>query len=259
MSGYTTSSVEVNGFPARVWTKGTGPKIGFLAGYGGLANWLPFFDKLAEKRTVIVPSMPGYPGATGHDALDTHLDWVLAVHQLLEKAGLDGADLVGSSVGASFAIEMAAIWPSSVKKLVAIAPFGLFDEQEPPADLWAQMQNHLPALLTANPENYSKLRQMAPGEDTIEWTIAQSRAQEAAARVFWPLSNTRLEKRLPLIKAQTLLLWGSEDKVIPRSYGRKMASLISAPSDVRVIEGAGHLAEYDKPAEVASAILEWTA
>jgi len=259
MSGYKTTTVDVNGFAARVWTKGSGPKIGFLAGYGGLPNWIPFLDKLAEKRTVIVPSLPGYPGATGHDVLDNHLDWVLAVHQLLQKAGLDCADLVGSSVGASFALEMAAIWPASVKKLAVIAPFGLYDEKEPPADPWAQMQNHLPALLTANPENYSRLKQMAPGEDAIEWTIAQTRAQEAAARAFWPLSNTRLEKRLPLIQAQTLLMWGSEDKVLPRSYARKMSGLISAPTDVRVIDGAGHLAEYDKPTEVANAILEWTA
>lgn len=259
MSGYATSTVEVNGFPARVWTKGSGPKIGFLAGYGGLPNWIPFLDKLAEKRTVIVPSMPGYPGATGHGVLDDQLDWVLAVHQLLQKAGLDGADIAGSSVGASFAIEMAAIWPGSVRKLAVIAPFGLFDEKDPPADPWAQLQTHLPPLLTSDPANYTKLRQMPKDADIIEWPIVQSRAQEAAARVFWPLGNTRLEKRLPLVKAQTLLMWGSEDKVIPRSYARKMAGLISAPNDVRVIDGAGHLAEYDKPAEVASAILDWTA
>jgi pimeloyl-ACP methyl ester carboxylesterase len=259
MSAPNATTVDVNGFKARVWSKGSGPKLGFLAGYGGMPNWIPFLDKLAEKRTVIVPSLPGFPGAAGHDVLDNHLDWVLAVRQLLDKAGLTGADLAGSSVGASFAAEMAAIWPESVKKLALIAPFGLYEDKEPPADVWAQRQDQLPALLTNDPANYTTLRQMPAGEDQVEWMIAQNRAQEAAARVFWPLSNTRLEKRLPSIKAQTLLVWGAGDKVIPRSYARKMASLIAAPSDVRVIEGAGHLAEYDKPAEVASAILEWLA
>jgi len=259
MSAPNSSTVELNGFQARVWTKGSGPKLGFLAGYGGLPNWLPFLDKLAEKRTVIVPSLPGFPGAAGHDVLDTHLDWVIAVRQLLDKAGLAGADLVGSSVGASFAAEVAAIWPDSVRKLALIAPFGLYDDKEPPTDVWAQRQDQLAPLFVIDTANYAKLRQMAPGEDTVEWSIAQTRAQEAAARVFWPLSSTRLEKRLPLIKAQTLLLWGADDRVIPRSYARKMAGLITAPSDVRVIDGAGHLAEYDKPAETASAILEWLA
>ena len=77
MSAPKASTVEVNGFPCRVWTKGSGPKLGFLAGLGGLPRWLPFLDRLAETRTVIAPSLPGYPGATGHTELDTHLDWVL--------------------------------------------------------------------------------------------------------------------------------------------------------------------------------------
>ena len=68
---------------------------------------------------MIVPSLPGFPGATGHTELDTHLDWVLAVRQLLDKAGLAGADLVGASVGGSFAAEMAAIFPGHVRKLGA--------------------------------------------------------------------------------------------------------------------------------------------
>ena len=46
--------------------------------------------------------------------LDTHLDWVLAVRQLIDKAGLAGADLVGASVGGAFAAEMAAIFPGHV-------------------------------------------------------------------------------------------------------------------------------------------------
>src|SRR5215813_5966941 len=111
-------TVEINGFACRVWRKGEGPRLGFLAGFGGLPRWIPFLDVLARERTVIVPSLPGFPGgARGHTVLDSHLDWVLAVRQLLQKAGLDGADLAGSSVGASFAAETTAIWPSMVRRL----------------------------------------------------------------------------------------------------------------------------------------------
>ena len=66
-----TSTVEVNGFPCRVWRQGSGPKLGFLAGFGGLPRWIPFLDRLAAERTVIVPSLPGFPGATGHNRLDS--------------------------------------------------------------------------------------------------------------------------------------------------------------------------------------------
>jgi hypothetical protein len=55
LSDPKTTAVEVNGFPCRVWTKGSGPKLGFLAGFGGLPRWLPFLDELARTRTVIAP------------------------------------------------------------------------------------------------------------------------------------------------------------------------------------------------------------
>jgi len=41
-------SVEINGFSCRVWRKGQGPNLGFLAGFGGLPRWIPFLDALAR-------------------------------------------------------------------------------------------------------------------------------------------------------------------------------------------------------------------
>jgi len=254
-----TTTVDINGSPCRVWKKGNGPKLGFLAGFGGLPRWIPFLEALARERTVIVPSLPGFPGGErGHTVLDTHLDWVLAAHQLIHKAGLDGADLAGSSVGGSLAAEIAAIWPASVKRLALIAPFGLFDETDPVTDPWAQRAPDVPGLLCADPARWEWLKAEPEGQNSPEWPIEQVRASEAAARIFWPLGNTKLEKRLPLITAPTLLLWGGEDRIMPRSYADKLARLIAGKSEIRVIPGAGHLAELDKPEEVAAAILGWT-
>ena len=258
MSEPETFQAEVNGQPCRVWRAGRGPKIGFLAGFGGLPRWVPFLDRLAEHRTVIAPSVPGFPGGTGHRLLDSHLDWLLAVRQLLVAAELDGADLAGSSVGGSFVAEMAAVWPASVRRIALIAPFGLFDENDPPADPWAQRVKDVPALLCADPERWTKLKEPPEGANSIEWPIEQNRANEAAARAFWPLGNTRLEKRLPLIAAPTLLIWGEQDRVMPRSYAERIAGAIRGESEIRVIPGAGHLAELDKPDEVAAAIIDWT-
>jgi pimeloyl-ACP methyl ester carboxylesterase len=258
MTEPTTSTVEVNGFAARVWRKGRGAKLGFLAGFGGLPRWVPFLDRLAESREVIVPSLPGFPGATGHAVLDSHLDWVLAARHLLAEAGLAGADIAGSSVGASFALEVAAIWPETVRRLALIAPWGLFDEREPMTDPWAQRAPDVPALLCADPQKWVKLKEAPAGINTIDWPIEQTRASEAAARAFWPLGNTRLEKRLPLVQAPTLLLWGAEDKILPQSYARRFAEGIRGQSEIRVIAGAGHLAELDQPDAIASAILDWT-
>ena len=260
MSDPATLTVDVNGFPARIWRKGSGPTIGFLAGFGGLPRWVPFLDELAKSRTVIVPSLPGFPGGDrGHTVLDTHLDWLLAVRDLLDKARLNGTDLAGSSVGASLALEMAALWPTSVKRLALIAPFGLFEEKDPPTDPWAQRGDAVAGLMCADPAIWTALKSVPEGANSVEWPIEQVRASEAAARIFWPLGNTRLEKRLGLVKAPTLLLWGAQDRIMPRSYADRFSSGIHGRTDVKVIDGAGHLAELDKPAEVAAAVVAFTA
>ncbi len=255
-----TLTVDVNGFATRVWRHGSGPKLGFIAGFGGLPRWVPFLDRLAEQRTVIVPSLPGFPGGDrGHSALDTQLDWVLAVRELLVKSDLVGADLAASSVGAALAAEIAAIWPDSLRKLALIAPFGLFDEADPATDPWAQRADAVPDLMCAEPQNWTSLKAMPEGANSTEWPIEQTRANEAAARFLWPLGNTKLEKRLPLIKSPTLLIWGEQDRIMPQSYAGRFADRISGPCRTQVIAGAGHLAELDKPSEVAQAILDWTA
>ena len=250
-----TTTVEVNGFPCRVWSKGQGPKLGFLAGLGGLPRWLPVLDELAKTRTVIAPSLPGYPGALGHTALDTHLDWILAVRQLLDKAGLAGADLAGASVGGAFAAEMAAIFPASVRRLALIAPFGLFDENAPAADPWAQRRDAVAGLMCADGAKWDALVAPPEGANSVEWPIEMTRAAEAAARAFWPLGRTGLEKRLGLIAAPTLVLWGDKDCVLPPSYAGQIAAKIAAPVRTETIAGAGHLAYLDQPDAVARALL----
>lgn len=259
MSEPRIETVDINGHACRVWKKGNGSRIGFLAGFGGLPRWIPFLDRLAEAREVIVPSLPGYPGATGHTLLDSHLDWLVAVRELLIKSGLDGADLAGSSVGASFVAEIAALWPMSVRRIAVTAPFGLFDEKDPPADIWAQKADNVASLLCANAQAYIDLKAAPAGSNSAEWPIVQIRASEAAARAFWPLGNTKLEKRLGMISAPALILWGAQDRVMPRSYAEKIRSSMTGKCEIRVVESAGHLAELDQPDEVAKAILEWTA
>ena len=255
MSEPTTTTVDVNGHPCRVWTKGSGPKIGFLTGFGGLPRWIPSLDRLAESRTVIVPALPGFPGATGHNILDTHLDWLVAVRTLLTKAGLDGADLAGSSVGGSFVAEIAALWPQSVRRIAMIAPFGLFDENNPATDVWAQRADDVPALLCAKPEAYKELKAIPAGAHAVGWALEQARAAGAAARIFWPLGNSKLERRLPLITAPTLLIWGEADRVMPRSYADQIAKAIPGGAKITTIADAGHLAELDQPDAVAKAVL----
>lgn len=253
-----TTTIQVGGHACRVWRKGEGQKLGFIAGFGGLPKWTPFLDELAQHHEVVVPSLPGFPGGPPHRELDSHLDWLLATRDILEGAGLAEQHLVASSVGAALLADVAAVWPTSVRRLVLMAPFGLFDAAEPTADPWARRADALPALLCQSPEHFVELRKPPADElDPISWHLEQTRAVEASARFLFPLGDTRLAKRLPRIVAPTLLLWGECDRVLPPRYARRFSQLLGAATEVQVIPNAGHLLELDAPQAAARAVENW--
>ena len=257
MSAPAERQIDVNGQPCRVWEKGEGPALGYFAGLGGLSCWTPFLDRLAETRRVIVPSLPGFPGGRGHERLDDLADWISATLDLLEGAELAGADLVGASIGGALAAEVAAFAHALLNRLVLLAPLGLFEESEPTADVWAQRPDEIGPLLCARPEAWTAQEQVPEGEDELEWRITRMRASEAAARLLWPTGDLGLRKRLHRIQCPTLLVWGTQDRVVPASYAKIFSSGIAGPSQLRTIDAAGHLVDFDAPDAVAEAVLEF--
>lgn len=247
--------VRAGAIECRVWEKGDGAALGFLGGLRGLPRWTPFLERLAAERRVVAPSLPGFPGARGHDQLDDVADWVTATLDVLDAAGLDGADLVGASLGAMLAAEVAAFSRATVRRLVLVSPLGLFDAEEPVADLFAQKPRKLPALLSARPEALAEALAPPPGEDAAEWEIRMARAQEAAARLLWPLGDRGLARRLHRVRAPTLVIQGAEDRVLPASTGKRFANAIGGWTELRQVPGAGHVAEIDQPDAVADAVL----
>jgi abhydrolase domain-containing protein 6 len=253
MSELVTRHVTVLGEPHRVWEKGEGEPIGYLAGLGGLVEWTPFLEELSRRRRVIVPSLPGFPGApASHRKLDGIADWVTATLDLLEACGLEGRDLVGHSIGGMLAAEVAAFSRTHVKRLVLIAPLGLFDEREPVADVWARKPEEVAPLFSTKPEAFAAARLSLPNgasaPDAIEFQIVQTRAQEAAARLLWPIPDLGLSKRIHRIQAPTTVIWGAEDRVVPPSYAKRFAK------EVKRVTDAGHALDFDAP-ETARSIL----
>ena len=242
------------GIDSRVWELGDGEPLVFLGGLRGLPRWPAFLDAVAQTRRVIAPSLPGFPGGTGHRSLDALPDWVIAALDLLDACADGPVDLVGASLGATLAAEIAAFSRASARRLVLVAPLGLFDASEPSADLFAQRLSAVPGLLCAKPERYEAFLARPDGADAVEWEIETARAQEAAARLLWPLASTGLEKRLHRITAPTLVVWGAEDRLVPPSYAKRFADALGGSAEIRQIPGAGHMAELDAPEALADAV-----
>jgi pimeloyl-ACP methyl ester carboxylesterase len=256
MSEPRARMIPFDGEELRVWDKGRGDPIVFLAGFGGLPRWTAFLETLSQSRHVFAPSLPGFPGGgRAHEKLDSHLDWLLAAHDLVAAAGARPVDVVGVSLGAALAADVAAVWPELVRRLVLVSPLGLYDPNDPPADVFAQRPDMLAQTLTANPQNWARHIAKPEGIEDLEWSVLMLRASEAAARLLWPLSDTGIAKRLKRIAAPTLIAIGEQDNVLPKSYAQKFADRIGAETTIKTLDDAGHLADLDAPDQLASIVL----
>jgi pimeloyl-ACP methyl ester carboxylesterase len=259
VSGPSERIVQVVGGPCRVWEKGEGEPLGVLAGLGGMPRWSPFLEQLSQSRRVVVPSLPGFPGAGDqHREIDGHLMWLSATLDLLEAAGLAGADLAAASIPAMLAADVAALAPGMVRRLVLAGAFGLYDNDDPTANIFATTSDEAAALQTSQPERYAEA--FAPPDDeeeSAEFQILQYRAADAAARIFWPFGERGLASRLHRIRVPVLLLWGAEDRIVQPSYAKRFASGLAGPVETFLVAGAGHQVWIDDPTASADAVLEF--
>ena len=252
-------AIDVGGHSVRVLEAGDNPRAPpavFFAGIGGLPQWLPFLEELATTRRVVVPSLPGFPGAQNFRHLDSLLDWIVHAVETIETLDETPVDLIGSSVGGALAAEVAALAGGLVNRLVLIAPFGCFDAKDPAADIWAQVPgpDSIPNLVCENPENWKQAWEVPEGAEAIDWQVMQTRAMEAAARLLFPFGDTGVLKRLHRVHHPTLLLRGEKDRVLPASYSQRFADALAGPVRTGTVAGAGHLPELDAPEALAREI-----
>lgn len=260
MNSLHERTVNVGGANCRIWTKGEGKPLGFIGGLNGVPRWLPFLERLSQSREVIVVSPPGFPGSdNGHKAFNGYIDWITATLDLLEAAGLDGADLVGASVGGLLAAEAAAFSPSTVSNLVLMAPFGIHDGHVGGIDPFPQTPQDFPSCVSADSERYSAAFGAVVDDDevNVRWMLKLAAAADAASSILWPYGDRGLERRLHRIWQSTLLVWGAEDRVLPPAQVTQYEAAIAGPVESIVIEGAGHLVYVDRPDASAEAVLRF--
>ena len=65
-----------------------------------------------------------------------------------------------------------------------------------------------------------------------------------------------LDARLGTLSQPLLIVWGSDDALLPLSVGRKFHDL-DPRSELDIVEGCGHLAPKTCPAKVASATADF--
>jgi pimeloyl-ACP methyl ester carboxylesterase len=250
-------TVRTNHAAVRYYEGGAGEPLVFLHGAGGLNLDLDFLDALAQRYHVYAPLVPGYGDSEECSELRDMLDFTLHTWDVVDRLGLKDPILAGSSMGGMIASEMAAIAPNDVSRLALLAPAGLWLDQHPIADIFSMLPYELPGYLFYDVEAGAKIlsagTNMSDPQFLQDFLVQNARQLGAAGKILFPIPERGLASRLYRIKAKTILIWGEGDKLIPPVYAGVFQQGI-ADSEVVMIPQAGHIATYEKPAEVLSAI-----
>jgi len=160
MAELKTLDLRPGGQTAHVWEGGdaNAPTLLFLHPITGIPRWGAALESLAESFHVIAPYQPGWgPAKDDLPGVRDALDLVLFNVDLLNTMGVGSAHVVGVSIGGWIGAEIAAIRPDAVQSLTLVNPLGLWSEQYPGEDAFAQHPGFPTAVLFSNPDKRTEL------------------------------------------------------------------------------------------------------
>ncbi len=224
---------------------GKGKPLVFCHSAGGF-YWDNFLDGLSEHYKVYAPHFPGTAPGRPNDIekLDNLWDTVIAYEDLLDALKIRKCRLMGHSFGGLIASELAAQRPKAVEKLILIAPIGLWREDSP-YSVWNWCSHDLETIqdvLFYDKNHPAVVKRMTPPEGRRaqdQWTIDFVWTLGCTGKVVWPIPDKGLRKRIHRISADSLIVWGENDKLIPPAYAESFGEAITN-SEVFMLPQCGH-------------------
>jgi len=241
--------------PNPVLSRGEGRPIVFLHGLFG-QEWNGFLDDLATTRKVYAPAHAGSVDPSDLETLDGLWDLLIYYDDLFAALGLSRFDLVGHSFGGMMAAEFAAMYPDRIGKLVLIDSLGLWNDSYPVADHLLSTPPVQTAMRFHDLGNAAVAEQIkAPTEPAEIQAALVTRflALSSTSQFIHPIPDRGLRRRLRRIKAETLIIWGAEDQLIPRPYADEFAAGIEN-SRTEIVANAGHTPHVEQRGLVADQV-----
>ena len=254
---YQEEQLTVRGTSIQLFSGGSGEPLLYLHSAGGEVSWLPFFEQLARHYRVYVPAHPGFGQSEGLDKIDGMEDLVFHYTDLMDELGLVQPYVVGLSLGAWLAAELAVRYSQRVRKLALVSAVGLRVPGHPIADIFAANPAETRRLLFADPDS-SLAKTFIPEDPSPEVLSNVLKARAATARVGWNpyLCNPKLRERLYRVQVPTLIVWGEADRLVPRAHGDAYRDGI-AGSQLVSIPDCGHAPPFEKPQETVAALMQF--
>jgi pimeloyl-ACP methyl ester carboxylesterase len=242
----------LDGAKVRSWSAGPedAPGLLYLHGLERHPGDAPFLQRLAATRRVVAPEHPGYGESNGLDAMDHILDLVLHYRRFVEETFRGPVDIVGHSLGGMFAAEFAAICPQLTNSLTLVSPFGLWLDDHPLPDPFLLTEQEMRAAKWSDPAAAPEETSLPlPGaDDPHAKTYDRARNMAAATKFMWPIPDHGLRRRLPLIRARTLVVHGAGDGLVPRTYVDAFVRLIPG-AKLATIDHAAHMSMLEREQE----------
>lgn len=237
--------IDVDGCKLHVLRAGKGEPVLFLHGASGGGTWLPFMQDLSSDHEFLAPEHPGFGLSSDPAWLDNVSDLAYFYLDVLEKLNLGPVHLIGTSLGAWMAAEMAVRNTTLIKSLTLVCAVGILAEGQPIDDVFRlPADQHLRRFCHGEKNAQERQNALAAADPAIS---AKNKA--TVVRLGWRprFYNPDLEKWLHRIQRKTLILWGESDYIVPVRFGEAYRQLIPG-AEMVVLPRAGHAPYIEEPA-----------
>jgi len=254
MAELKTLDLRPGGQTAHVWEGGSSdaPALLFLHPVTGIPRWGDALESLAADFHVIAPYQPGWgPAKDDLPGVRDGLDLVLFNVDLLSTLGVGSAHVVGISIGAWIGAEIAAIRPDAVQSLMLVNPLGLWSDQHPGEDIFAQHPGFPTAVLFSNPDKRAEL--LMADRDPLDAYVEELLDLRASAKFLWPIPDTGVGRRLMRIDTRALIVTSENDNVVASEMGDIWRAAIPGAQQTE-LSGSGHLPDLEAPEALSGLI-----
>jgi pimeloyl-ACP methyl ester carboxylesterase len=251
--------VELGGARVHVRDQGEGAPIVMLHGaLTSLHDWEPWAEALADEHRVVTLDLPPF-GLTGNGGWEQYDNerYLQLIDALLADRDIEQAVIVGNSLGGYFAALYAAERPERVAALVLISPAGYPQAVPWPLRVYtvpgigALAERVTPRFMVRLGVYRSHHDTGAVGEAMVEryFRLATAPGNRAGMRELFTRVVAQSHEEpdwVPSIIAPTLLLWGTEDRLVPPELAKRWLEDLPRAELIRYPE-VGHVAMLEIP------------
>jgi pimeloyl-ACP methyl ester carboxylesterase len=226
--------------------RGAGKPILILHDELGFPGWLKWNAALAERRTLLIPMHPGYGVSAAPEWIRNIRDLAGFYSIFIRQQKLAPLDVIGFSLGGWIAAEMAAANPDQFEHMVLVAPAGIKPSQGEIADFFQMMAQDQLRATVLDPEATPEFSELFGGIGPQAFSLMEE-ARAQTARLAWQpfMHNPSLGQLLEVVDSlPTLLIWGEQDAIVPRSAANDYQRAIKN-SKLVVFENCGHRPEVE--------------